>query len=343
MRYISIEAVEPGQYLGKTIFSSNGAVLLAEKVQLTVYMITTLKRIGVTMLYIKDKDTDDVEIQDVVSDETKVAVMHKLTEIYQSINSGKDFFTRNISVNVNTLLDEISRNKDVLVQLTDIRTKDNEQYIHAINVCIMSVLIGINMSLNQLQLKELAVGALLHDIGKLELLTDDESNDVKRHHTWRGFELLKSKREFSLLIAHIAFQHHEHMDGSGMPRQLPAEQIHQYARIVAVANTYDNLLSPLHQSSTMHPYEACEHLMALAGATLDRDIVIHFLRTVSIYPTGISVRLTNHMTGVVVGQHRGLPGRPIIRVIKREDDNELEITEIDLAKQPTVFVEAVLS
>ncbi|UUZ97552.1 HD domain-containing protein [Paenibacillus sp. P25] len=92
------------------------------------------------------------------------------------------------------------------------------------------------------QLRELATGAPLHDVGKLELITDDNSPDPKRHHTWRGFEVLKQKRELSLLIAHIAFQHHETMDGQGVPRQLTGDAIHLYARIVAVANTYDNLL-----------------------------------------------------------------------------------------------------
>ena len=62
MRYVPIDAVEPGQFLGKTIFSGNGSILLSENVQLTVYMINTLKRIGVTMLYIKDENFDDVDI-----------------------------------------------------------------------------------------------------------------------------------------------------------------------------------------------------------------------------------------------------------------------------------------
>ncbi|MFC6553957.1 HD domain-containing protein [Cohnella cellulosilytica] len=66
-----------------------------------------------------------------------------------------------------------------------------------------------------LQLKELAMGALLHDIGKLGA---PEVQEGRMHHSWRGFDLLKNKREYSLLIAHVAFQHHEAIDGSGAPR-----------------------------------------------------------------------------------------------------------------------------
>jgi HD-GYP domain-containing protein (c-di-GMP phosphodiesterase class II) len=231
----------------------------------------------------------------------------------------------------------------VLVQLSDIRTKDNEMYVHAMNVCTISSLIGFNMGLSQTQVKELAIGALMHDVGKIELITDDSSSDLKKHHTWRGFELLKNKREFSLLIAHVALQHHETLDGKGIPRKLDNEQIHIYAKIVTAANIFDNLLFNSEVGKRMLPHEACEYMMSLAGTIIDHEVLIHFLRTVSVYPTGSSVRLSTKESGVVVGQHRGLPSRPIIRVAKQEFDNELKIIEIDLAKHMTIFIDQVLS
>ncbi|MCZ8523864.1 MULTISPECIES: HD-GYP domain-containing protein [Paenibacillus] len=341
MRYVHIESVEAGQYLGRTIFTANGSVLLSEGVQLTVFMINQLIRIGVTMIYIKDEQFNDIELNELVSEETKRAVMKRMTDTFQSIRSGKDFNTKHINLSIDSLLEEVMQNKEVMVQLTDIRTEDNAMYVHALNVCMMSVLIGIQMGLSAAQLRELAIGALLHDVGKLELITDDENRDKRRHHTWRGFEVLKNKRELSLLIAHVAFQHHETMDGEGVPRQIPGEEIHVYARIVAVANTYDNLLYDARSGKRVMPHDACERMMVLAGQKLDREIVIQFLRTVSVYPTGISVKLTTRETGVVVGQHRGLPGRPVVRVVKGSGD-DLEVKEVDLAKLTTVFIESVL-
>ncbi|RKN71268.1 HD-GYP domain-containing protein [Paenibacillus ginsengarvi] len=342
MKYVSIEQVEPGQFLGKTIFASNGTVLLSEGVQLTVYMINTLNRIGATMLYIKDPQFEDVDIPEVLSEETKRSVMKRMTETFQTIKSGKSFDPRAVSISIDQLLDDVMRNKEVLIQLSDIRTKDNEMYVHALNVCMMSTMIGINMNLNHGQIKELAIGSLLHDVGKVERLTDDESPDLKRHHTWRGFDLLKQKQELNLLIAHVALQHHEAPNGEGVPRGLSGDQIHIYAQIVSVANMFDNLLSGLAGvGKPMLPHEACEHMMALAGNKLDRDVLIHFLRTVSIYPNGASVRLSTKETGVVVGQHRGLPGRPVVRIV-RQVGEEIEVKEVDLAKHTTVFIESVL-
>lgn len=342
MRYVDVNSVEPGQVLGRSIFSSNGTVLLAEDVQLTVYMINTLKRVGVTMVYIKDPLYEDVEIEEVVSEETKQAVMYKMIQSFASLKSGKEFHTRNLSVSIDMLLEEVFANKEVLIQLTDIRTEDNHEYMHAVNVCMMSVLMGMNSGLNQAQLKELAMGALLHDIGKIGLEPEEDKPDSKEHHTWRGFELLKSKHEFSLMTAHVALQHHEHVDGSGIPRQLEDDKIHLYAKIVAVANTFDNLVTDRSGGKPVMPHDACERLMAMAGTELDHGVVIEFLKIVSVYPTGITVQLSTKETGVIVGQHRGLPSRPIVRVV-RMDNEDLDVKEIDLAKHPTIFIERVLN
>ena len=338
MRLVDIESVEPGQVLGKTIYSANGTVMLAQGVQLTVYMISQLKRLGVTMLYIQDPDFADVTVEDPISDETKRMVIRQLAETFDSIRSGKPFSAKAISGTVDRLIGDIMENQDVQLHLSDIRTHDNAAYLHAINVCAASVMIGLSLGYNMQQLKELAIGALLHDIGKIDAQDDEEG---RNHHAWRGFDTLKNNREFGLLVAHVALQHHEHVDGTGQPRGLASDQIHPYAKITAVANTYDNLLHPADGGRVL-PHEAVETLNACSGTKLDHEILVQFNRFVSIYPNGISVRLSNRQTGVVVGQHRGLPGRPIVRVLARDMD-DVRAEEIDLARHPTLFIEAVLS
>lgn len=340
MKLVDIETVEPGQILGKTIFSSNGAVLLSTGVQLTVYMISTLKRIGVTTIYIDDPMYRDISNEELLSDDTKRAVIHQMSEMFETLRSGKTFSSKAIGQTVDEMLDDVLKNQNVLIHLSDIRTADNAMFLHAMNVCMMSSLLGLNMGLNMIQLKELAVGALLHDIGKLGA---PEVQEGRMHHAWRGFELIKNKREYSLLIAHVAFQHHEAVDGSGSPRGLTGDDIHTYAKIVAVANTYDNLIYPTGDTSPLMPHEACERLNAMSGTMLDHEVLVHFMRIVSIYPNGISVKLSNRQTGVVVGQHRGLPGRPVVRVIDKEGEEAVGYNEVDLAQHPTLFIEAVLS
>lgn len=342
MRYVDMEAVEPGHLLGKTIYALNGTVLLSTGVQLTVFMISTLKRIGVTSLYIKDADSaDDIEPEEILSEETKRSIIRNMSETMDSIRSGKDFNSRSIRLSIEDLLYDVLSNKEVLIQLNDIRTRDNAEFVHAMNVCMISTLLGVNSNLNQTQLKELAIGALLHDLGKTASELEADDSEPNRH-TWRGFEILKAKREFSLLIAHVALQHHEHVDGSGEPRRLAGDQIHLYSRIVAVANTYDNLLQQNAGGRRLLPHEACEQMMAMSGTKLDHEVLAQFMRVVSIYPNGVSVKLSTREHGVVVGQHRGLPGRPVVRLLEREGDDSIGSREIDLAKENTVFIEQVL-
>ncbi len=340
MKLVDIETVEPGQYLGKTIFSSNGAVLLNTGVQLTVYMISTLKRLGVTTIYIDDPMFRDISHEELLSEETKRAVIHQMSETFEQLRSGKNFSSKAIGQTVDDLLQDVMQNQNLMIQLSDIRTADNAMFLHAMNVCTMASLVGLNMGLNMLQLKELAMGALLHDIGKLGA---PEVQEGRMHHAWRGFELLKNKREYSLLVAHVAFQHHEAIDGSGAPRGLTGDDIHTYAKITAVVNMYDNMIYPSGDEKPLLPHEACERMNAFSGTLLDHEVLVHFMRIVSIYPNGISVKLSTRQTGVVVGQHRGLPGRPVVRVIDKEGDEAVGYNEIDLAQHTTVFIETVLA
>ncbi|MFC5530362.1 HD-GYP domain-containing protein [Cohnella yongneupensis] len=339
MKFVDIETVEAGQMLGRTIFSSNGTVLLSAGVQLTVYMISTLKRLGVTVVYLDDPKFRDITQDEVISEETKRMVVGQMSETFEALRSGKPFNTKAISQSVDQLLDDVMRNQNMLVQLGDIRTADNAMFLHAINVCMMSSLLGLNMGLNMLQLKELAIGALLHDIGKLDA---PEVEEGRTHHTWRGFEMLKMKREYSLLSAHVAFQHHEHVDGTGVPRKLSSEDIHLYAKIVAVANRYDNMIFGSNGEPPMQPHVACERLNALSGTELDHEVLVQFMRIVSVYPNGFSVKLSNRQTGVVVSQHRGLPGRPVVRVIDKDGEVAVGAAQIDLAQQTTLFIEEVM-
>ncbi|WP_433750381.1 HD domain-containing phosphohydrolase [Paenibacillus amylolyticus] len=343
MKYVNVESVEAGELLGKTVYSSNGTVLLSAGVQLTVYMVNTLKRIGVTMLYIQDEAYKDVEPEDILDETTKRAIINEMSVTLESIRSGKDWSPKKVALSIDKLLNDVLNGRELLVQLTDIRTKDNAQYVHAMNVCLLSSVIGLNMGLNYNQLKDLAVGALLHDIGKVgEPPGSGSAANSSLHHTWRGFEVIKNKREFSLLVAHTALQHHEHVDGTGMPRGIKGSDIHLFARIVSVANIYDNLINGLSKDSLM-PHEACEEMMALSGTKLDRDILIEFNKSVSVYPNGTAVRLSTKETGVIVRQHRGLPGRPVIRVARGSTRYSLDVVEIDLAQHTTVFIEAVMT
>ena len=153
---------------------------------------------------------------------------------------------------VDQIIDELLADLSVLVNLTDIRTFDDYTFASLSNVSVLAIMTGITMGYNDLQLKELGVGAILHDLGKIRIdksilsktgeLSKEEYEEVKRHPVY-GFEILRQYQDVSLLSANVAFQHHERWDGSGYPRGLSGENILEYARIVAACDVYDALLA----------------------------------------------------------------------------------------------------
>lgn len=349
MRYVSIEQVEPGDILYRSIYTGEGLTLLQADVQLTVGMINKLRRFGVTMLYIKDPLTDDVKMEEVVSESTRREALSNLSAAVQCVQTGKEIDLRSIQKSTNSIIEELMKNRRVMVNLTDIRTNDNDLFVHSLNVCMMSTIIGINLGYTHNQLKELAVGALLHDIGKVSKDDEDAGELGEQHHTWVGFNLLRRKYEMSIVSAHVALQHHEWVNGTGVPRGLMGPDIHEFAKIVAIANCYDNLISHLsEEEETCLPYEACEKIMALANYRFDHDMVIRFLRSIAAYPTGSSIKLSTGEVGIVVQQNRGLPTRPIVRIIKRDQifskrlDEDHQVVDIDLSQETTVFITGML-
>lgn len=350
MRHVSLESVEAGQVLAKSIYASDGRTLLNQGVLLTPGMINKLYRIGVTMIYIKDERFDDIKMEDVVSEETRREVIANVSNVLECVQAGKDFDARTVTKSIGNVVDEIVRQKNVLLNLNDIRTQDNQLFIHSMNVCIMSAVIGMQLGYSTAKLRELALGALLHDVGKV-VKPDDPLRKTKEgdHHAWIGFNVLRKKHEVSLAIAHTALQHHEHVDGTGEPRAITGAEIHEYAKIVAITNFYDNLISEFSKDQpTMAPHEASEFIMGLTGKRFDRDMVIHFLRSIALYPTGASVLLSTGEIGVVVGQHKGLPSRPVVRAFKENkgqgkyEYDDTEVKEIDLGRETTIFIDSIL-
>ncbi|WP_158735554.1 HD-GYP domain-containing protein [Alteribacillus sp. YIM 98480] len=338
MRYTLTQHIEQGDKLARHIYASDGRILLNAGVPLTVGLISKLHHMGVQAVYLEEEALSDVTIEEVVTEKTRRTTVSKLAESFQYVQSGGDLDVKAINKSVYALMDEILLNSNILLNLTDIRTTDNALYMHSVNVCIMAVLTGTKMGLDRTKLQELAVGALLHDIGKIL----PGSRSLDQHHSWIGFNFLRKNKEISTLSSHIALAHHEHINGSGLPRGMKEKDIHLLARITAVANYYDNLVNGGGDyKEPLRPFEACEHLLGFTNQRFSFNVVWKFLRTIAFYPTGSQVKLTTGEAGIVISQHKGLPQRPVVRVFKAYSNQgrDYDITDLDLTEHTTVFIQ----
>jgi len=353
MRRINIEDLRPDMEVARNIFGSEGRILLHSGVVLSDSYIARLRQLGIGSVYVKDEIFGEIEIPEVVSEKIRMETIKVVRENFVLMQQGHLINVRSVKDVVNNLIDELLSNAHVSVNLTDIRSFDDYTFAHSVNVCVLALMTGITMSYNSTQLKELAMGALLHDIGKTLLnkdilnkpndLTREEYTDVKRHAEM-GFQILRKYVDISLLSAHVAFQHHERWNGKGYPRGISGTNIHEYGRIVAVADVYDALLADRPYRAAYTSSQAATILKRWSGSYLDPACINALISNVAIYPVGSVVELNSGVVGIVVDVNKEMPTRPIVRVVYNlRSESLMPSHEIDLSKMSTVIITQTLS
>jgi putative nucleotidyltransferase with HDIG domain len=356
MRLISTVNCLPGMEISKPIFTDTGTILIGVGVSLTKRMIENLKGRNVSFLYIKDKATEDLDIIDDVPLVLRVeatTVIHEAFSQIQSVNNKQLKAVNHLNVDklqkvFMYLIHELRVNKNAMSLLTNVIIHDNYIFSHSVNVTIYALAMAVKLGYNEKQLNEIAIGGVLHDIGKSKIpldvlnkkekLSDDEFAMIKNHAEY-GFEILRKQSNISLISAHCAYQHHEKLDGSGYPRGLKGDEIHPYAKILAVADVFDALTSNRAYRNAMLPHEAMEMLFTGANTHFDSGLIETFRQSVASYPIGVTVKLNSGETAVVAQYLFHVPGRPIVRVIKDPNGKNLEKPyDLDLSKNLTLMI-----
>ncbi len=193
---------------------------------------------------------------------------------------------------------------------------------HALNVTVISLLMGRALSLPEADLVELAVGALMHDVGKLDVAerfrhADDRFTTAEmnayRDHVAKGIALGRRMGLPAGALSVIA-QHHEQADGNGFPQRLAGERQSIGARIVAIVNRYDNLCNPATRTLALTPHEAVSMLFAQGRNRFDATVLNTFIRMMGVYPAGSLVQLTDDRYAMVVGINASRPLKPCVLV-----------------------------
>lgn len=339
--------------LAQSVISSDGKILLARGQVLRDSYITRLVQLGVYSVYVVDPRFPDLDAVDFLSEQSRLRALKLVRSACSSLIAGSVLDTPAITEVVDMLIDDLSTKPNLLVNVFDIRLKDDYTFAHSVNVCSFAILIGMSFALHRGQLRELAIGALMHDLGKTVLpseilqkpgpLSPNEYEQMQEHTNF-GFNILRRQDEISLLSAHIAFQHHERVDGTGYPRALIGSDIHLYGRIVAVADVYDALVSDRAYRSRYLPHKAAEMLSEASGKAFDEEVVRHFLQQIAFYPTGTLVRLSTGIIGVVVDVNKPVTTRPVIRALYDSVGDDIgEYYELDLSKNNEVSIIEVVA
>ncbi|MDI6600523.1 MAG: HD-GYP domain-containing protein [Thermoanaerobacteraceae bacterium] len=348
MRKILLEHAKEGDMIARNIYSSNGNILLSAGMKLTNKYIERLQELGICDIYIDDEMSKDIIIEDVIGEETRIRARKYMAETMEMIKLSRTVDAYEAMKVVDSIMDDILSNPDVMVNLTDIRSVNDYTFAHSVNVCVLSLVLGTSLGYNQLRLRELGMGALLHDIGKNMIpndiinkqgpLTPEEYELVKKHTTY-GFEILKENNNISSLAAYVALAHHERYDGTGYPLGKKGEEIHEFARIVSIADVFDAITSNRPYKKRDNPNNAVEYLISMGGHQFDAKLVPKFLERVAIYPVGTTVKLSDSSVGLVVSVNRYMPTRPVVKLLYDCNGDRVDMGKVvDLMKEPTLFI-----
>ena len=350
MRVVSVSNLNGEETLGKQIFDESGRVLLSVGVKLRPYYIERIKELGINSVYIDDDISKNVIIEESISDKTRQMSKHAVKEMVgRYCREGK---TDNSSVmnSVNSVIEDILSNKDVLINVSEISSSDNNIYSHSVNVCVLSTIIGTHMGYNMSKLKDISTGAMLHDIGKIKIMNDKKISAqyntkeeldkyIELMHPKVGYDLLGEQHVWNASIKVAALMHHERSDGSGYPLKLKGDEINQIAKIVSICDVFDNLISGRSTGECKTVYEVIEYLVGMSNIYFDAEMVRKFTMNIAAYPTGSGVILSSNEKGLVVKQNNSMPLRPVVKVIYDKDGNPLsEPYEVDLLKELTLFI-----
>lgn len=337
MRFMPTFCLKEGMILGKSIYNKNGSLLLQEGTPIKEQYISKVIELDIQGVYIDDEISRGINVESVINEELRLKTVGKIKDIFIDIQNNSKNLDTNISeasIQVEKMIDELIENKNVMINMVDIKSFDEYTYHHSVNVCVLSIIMGIALGLTTDDLSRLGMAALLHDIGKVfinqdllnkvEPLTEEEF-DIMKQHSMSGYEYIKTKFDFPYQTNIGVLQHHEKYDGSGYPQGKAGEEISLFARIIAVADVYDALVSNRYYKEALLPSEAMEYIMGGAGLHFDFKVVNIFIRKVAAYPLGTCVKLSNGAKGIVVENYPDASTRPKIRLIHNntsEDQDE---------------------
>ncbi len=325
----SVSELQAGMIVAELMTSEDGKAILGAGTVLTDNRIRLLQQWGldkVSILIPQSKPESTPETPWSFDRETFNAYYKDTVDLvktaFKSISLFREVPVARMQELANDKIDPLVDAPGVMNHLLMIRHTDDYTFEHSVNVAVLSGVIGKWMGLKGQNLRDLIFAGLMHDIGKSQVppeilnkpgkLSADEMEIMKRH-TIQGYYLLKEVPRTPLVIMWSVLQHHERMDGSGYPLHLRGSNIHEFARIISVADVYDAMTSDRVYRRRTTPYHVVEALFRQMFNVLDPVVCSKFLYHVKDFMTGNVVMLSDGRQAEIVHPGAFPAGLPLVK------------------------------
>lgn len=349
MRVVALHERVVGEALAMPVHGDGGRLMLAKGMRLTLPLVQALRRRGYTRVAIEDVLLDDVEADESIREETRQLTIRALDAATSNVVRGSAGDLQPIRSAVDAIISDLRDNPQACIGLYSLCSFDEETYTHSINVCVLGLSAAQTLGWNATELRQLGLGALLHDIGKVlipkhilkkpALFTDDEYALVKTHAE-KGWELLQTCYTVGAVAAHAALDHHERLDGTGYPRQIKGDNITDIGRMTAVADVYEAMTADRPQRRAVLPEAVHAFMVEKRGTLFDGDFVDAMFKRVSLYPTGTILSLWGGYVAVVTKQDPRSNSRPYARIVS--GPGVAKATDVALFERPELTVNVIL-
>jgi putative nucleotidyltransferase with HDIG domain len=351
------DELEPGNEVKEDIFNRDGSLLVSRGTIINYEIASKLKKHDINFGAAVEEAASSIQSTPLIEEEKMQTSIRAVQNVFESVMQ-RDVggVKANIPEDQLALVGEViadlmailMRSEDLLYTVTNLMASDDYTYRHSVNVCILSIMTANAMGYSDGEIRDIALGSLLHDIGKANVkygliqkpspLTESEKEEMMKHSEY-GYELIKDIEIIPYSVKQIVRFHHEKLDGSGYPLGLKKMEIPEYVRIVTLCDMFDAMTANRSYRKRMPVHLALEVLMRDAVYKIDAGVYRKMTSTVCIFPPGQGVLLSDGRVGIVSAYRIHSPSRPKVKLIEFcLKTGQLEVTEINLEACHTLFI-----
>lgn len=275
-------------------------------------------------------------------------------KILKDIKNGQTIDTTPIAAITSESIDIIFENPDALACVINIRTKDQYLLEHSVSVSILMSVFAKFLEFNKTLTQQLAIGAFLHDVGKILVpeeilnkpakLTEAEFEIIKTHVV-HSKKIVSDVKDLTEISRSIVANHHEKLDGQGYPLGIKGEQLSQYDKMISICDIFDALSADRVYKQGMAQIRAFAILRSMAtSGHLDISLVDQFIKCIGVYPVGSLVKLSSNRLAIVDSRNPDNPTKPKVKAFYSLQQNVFTAAkEIDLSVSSNEMIEQGVS